>query len=177
MSIVLASARKFCAALCTAVTFGATTSVTETASNNLAIDAQLRKAAETVVITDAWARPALKGGTGGVYMTITNSGTTAVRISRATSLDARAVELHESSDHNGMAHMQLLPTLEIAAGASATLKPGGKHFMLIGLRRKFVVRDTMRVVLLVENLPKASSAKSTAPRARVITALAAVRVS
>ncbi|MEO7997637.1 MAG: copper chaperone PCu(A)C [Gemmatimonadaceae bacterium] len=127
-------------------------------------------------MTDAWARPALKGGMGGVYMTITNSGTTAVRVARATSLDARAVELHESSDHEGMAHMQLLATLEIAPGASATLKPGGKHFMLIGLRRRFVARDTMRVVLLVENVQKSTSAKSASPRARVITALAAIRV-
>jgi periplasmic copper chaperone A len=146
------------------------------ASGERAMQVQPKTTVETVVISGAWSRPALKSGTGGVYMTITNSGARAVRISRATSLDARAVELHESSDHNGMTRMQQLPALEIASGASVTLKPGGKHFMLIGLRRAFAIGDTMRVVLLVEDPKIATATKSGAPSARVITALAAVRV-
>lgn len=162
------------AALCISITFGETRGFTAVARDDWATAVQRKRMSASVAVTEAWARPALKGGTGGIYMTITNSGASAVRIARATSLDAAAVELHESSDHAGMAHMQRLPTLEIAPGASATLKPGGKHFMLIGLRRKFVVHDTMRVVLLVEEVQN-QPAKSASPRAHVITALAEVR--
>lgn len=108
--------------------------------------------AEDVRISNAYALPALKGGTGGAFMQITNAGAAPVRIVRATSSHASAVELHESMEHNGSTHMQPLTTLDIKPGASVSLKAGGKHFMLVGLRRAFAIGDTMRLVLKVENI-------------------------
>lgn len=118
------------------------------------------KAAEVVRVSNAYALPALKGGTGGAFMQITNTGSAPVRILRATSADANAVELHESMEHNGSTHMQPLKTLDIAPGASTALKAGGKHFMLIGLRRAFATGDTMRLVLTVQNIGAKTSAKT-----------------
>lgn len=131
---------------------------------------------EALIVTDAWARPALKDGTGGAYMTLRNSGAVALRVTRASSNDASAVELHESTMHDGMAHMQMMPSLEIAPGASTTFKPGGLHYMLIGLRRRLIVRDTVRMVLRVESVPQAAVANGSALNARDITVLVPVRV-
>ncbi|MEO7361984.1 MAG: SCO family protein, partial [Gemmatimonadaceae bacterium] len=119
-----------------------------------------KQGTEPVAASNAYALPALKGGTGGAFMTITNAGAVPVRISGASSVDASAVELHESMQHNGTTHMQRLSTLDIAPGASTALAPGAKHFMLVALRRAFAVRDTMHLILRVENLPATSTADS-----------------
>jgi len=105
---------------------------------------------DSVVVTDAWARPALKGGTGGVYMTIANKSHSVIRIVSATSALAPATELHVSTVHDGMAHMEMLRQLVITPGASVFLKPGGSHFMLVGLRKALVKGDTTRLTLRLQ---------------------------
>jgi copper(I)-binding protein len=82
-----------------------------------------------------------------MFMTITNRTDAPVTILRATSRDASAVELHETSVHEGMAHMNKVPTLVIAARSSASLAPGSRHFMLLKLLRGFAKGDTAEVVL------------------------------
>ena len=109
------------------------------------------RGSDSVVVTDAWARPALKGGTGGAYMTITNTSHSVVRIVRATSSIATATELHVSTVRDGMAHMEMLPNLLITPGASVSLKPGGTHLMLVGLRRALVKGDATQLTLWLQN--------------------------
>ena len=121
---------------------------------------QTPQVAEPVAVSNAYALPTLEGGTGGAFMTLTNSGMVPVRITRASSADANTVELHESTQHEGMTHMQMLSTLDIAPGASTTLAPGGKHFMLVALRRAFAVQDTMHLLLRVQNVLAESSVES-----------------
>ncbi len=104
-----------------------------------------------VVVTDAWARPALQGGTGGAYMTITNRSDSVMRIVSATSSIAATTELHVSTVRDGMAHMEMMPGLSITPGASVALKPGGAHFMLVGLRKALVNGDTMPLTLRLQN--------------------------
>lgn len=147
--------------------------VNERAMNERATSALPNGPVEALIVTDAWSRPALKGSTGGAYMTLKNMGTVALRVTGASAEVANAVELHESTTHEGMAHMQMKPSLELAPGASTTFKPGGLHFMLIGLRRALVARDTVHIVLRVESTRKSDATKSDT---RNVTVLVPVRV-
>ncbi|MEP6833338.1 MAG: copper chaperone PCu(A)C [Gemmatimonas sp.] len=118
---------------------------------NAPVHAVTASVADSVIVTDAWARPALKGGTGGAYMTITNQSGRTIRIVGATSTNATTTELHASSVHDGMAHMAPVPTLVITPGARVTLKPGGLHFMLFGLRKALVKGDQTLLTLRIQN--------------------------
>lgn len=106
---------------------------------------------DSIVVENAWARPALKGGTGGAYLTLTNNRRSAIRIRSASCECAATTELHISTVQKGMAHMEMLPLLVVTAGASVSLKPGGSHFMLMGLRKAFVKGDSTKLVLHLED--------------------------
>ncbi len=89
-----------------------------------------------VSVTDAWARPTIgQGRTTAAYMTITNEGATDDVLKAAKSPSAERVELHETK-MTGDGVMQMRPLeggLPIPAGATAELKPGGAHVMVMGL--------------------------------------------
>ena len=85
-------------------------------------------------ITHPWTRatPAT-AQTGGGFLTITNKGTTPDRLIAARSPASNKVEVHEMKmDGNVMKMRELEKGLEIPAGATVTLKPGGYHIMFMG---------------------------------------------
>ena len=43
-----------------------------------------------------------------------------------------------------------LDTLTVASGETATLEPGGRHLMFMGLRKPFAPGDTIAVTLIFE---------------------------
>jgi copper(I)-binding protein len=93
-------------------------------------------ASAPIQVTRAWSRPAAQGGNGAGYAVITNRGGEADKLAAVSSPVAQRVELHESMIMNGQAMMHAHPGgLAIPAGGVATLKPGGWHMMLIGLKR------------------------------------------
>ena len=69
------------------------------------------------------------------YCDIINTGPTDVIVTGAATCgpDLR-VELHETRMHNGRMRMRRIPELTIAAGETATLRPGGMHWMLMGMQ-------------------------------------------
>ena len=83
-----------------------------------------------------WSRETAPGqSAGGGFLTITNNGKQADRLVSATSRAAAQVQIHTVSMTNGVMRMRELPSgLEIPAGATVALKPGGFHIMLIGLK-------------------------------------------
>jgi len=83
--------------------------------------------ATDVVVT----RPMPGMGMSAAYMSLTNNSDQTVSISRVTSAQFESVELHESKVEDGVARMRPLSKLEIAGGATVTLRPGGKHLMLM----------------------------------------------
>jgi hypothetical protein len=102
-----------------------------------------------ITITDPMARPSpLGGGTGGAFMTIRNETGQADRLRSAASTAARAVELHETVDDNGMMRMVPQPEgWEIGPGSELELKPGGKHIMLIELVRPLEPGNSIEITL------------------------------
>lgn len=83
-----------------------------------------------------WSRETAPGqGAGGGFLTITNNGKQADRLVSATSPAAAQVQIHTVSMTDGVMRMRELPGgLEIPAGTTVALKPGGYHIMLIGLK-------------------------------------------
>ena len=87
-----------------------------------------------VSISDAWVRalPPTQPNTA-AYLTLENAGPAAVEIVSAKSDRADRVEFHTTREVDGFVRMEQLSTLEIAAGESLVLAPGGAHLMLLGL--------------------------------------------
>lgn len=56
------------------------------------------------------------------------------RILSVSSPSARAVEIHESSNDNGISRMKRLETLNLPAGQPVVFEPGGRHLMIFGAR-------------------------------------------
>lgn len=108
-----------------------------------------------LTVEQPWSRPAAQGGNGAGFLTVTNAGNTADALIAASSPVARRVEIHESMVMNGRAMMHPRPGgLEIPAGGAASLKPGGWHLMLIGLKRPLKVGDRFPATLTFRNAGK-----------------------
>lgn len=89
--------------------------------------------------------------TGAVFLTISNSGESADRLLSAATDLTIAVEIHEVADEGGVMKMRpLTDGLEIPAGESVELMPGGFHIMLIGLKGDLVPGDSFELVLTFE---------------------------
>jgi copper(I)-binding protein len=89
--------------------------------------------------------------TGGGFLTITNKGTTPDRLVSARSTASDKVEVHEvKMDGNVMKMRELEKGLEIPAGATVMLKPGGYHIMFVGLKAPFAKDSKVPLTLVFE---------------------------
>jgi periplasmic copper chaperone A len=90
-----------------------------------------------LVITKAWSR-ATPGGAkvGGGYLTVTNNGSAADRLTGGYSDVTGKVEVHEMSMGDGgvMTMRHLEDGLTVPPGKTVTLAPGGIHLMLLDLK-------------------------------------------
>jgi periplasmic copper chaperone A len=113
-------------------------------------------------VEQPWARATPAGAmTGAVYMTLTNKTKDADRLTAASSDVAAKVQIHEMAIENGIMKMrQLVNGLAIPAGGSVTLKPGGFHVMLIGLKKRLIAGQTLPLTL---TFAKAGSISITVP--------------
>ena len=100
-------------------------------------------------VTQPWARATPKGAsTGAAYMTITNSGNKAERVSCASSPAAAKCQIHEMAMSDGVMKMRPVEGgLEIKPGQTMTLKPGGYHMMLEGLKAPLKAGDKLEATL------------------------------
>jgi copper(I)-binding protein len=69
----------------------------------------------------------------------------------AQSAAADTVELHETMQHDGMVHMEAQTVVTVPARDSVVFAPGGKHFMLRGLRRALVEGEQVPMQLYLQN--------------------------
>lgn len=65
------------------------------------------------------------------YMSISNTGSEAVRILSISSDAFSNVEVHQTIMQDGMMHMEQVPALTIEPNSQLDLKPGGIHLMLM----------------------------------------------
>ncbi len=106
-------------------------------------------AAPAISIEDGWARATLPGQTSSAaYFTIRNSGGADRLLSVSSS--AATASLHLASMEEGVMRMRSLDSLEIPAGSTVVLKPGGTHVMLMDLKQPLATGMTLPLDLEFE---------------------------
>ena len=119
---------------CAAALFGATLMTTAHAQVTVA-DPWVRATVPQQKATGMFARvTAAKGG----------------KVVAASSPVADVVEIHEMAMDQNVMRMRSIAALDLPAGQSVELKPGGFHVMLMGLKQQVKEGDTVPVTLVVE---------------------------
>lgn len=104
------------------------------------------------VIADAWVRPPMAADRPAAgYLVITNPADRADALVGAASPVAARIEIHETAaDASGMMAMHPVERLEIGAGATVHLEPGGYHLMLMEMGDLPPVGETIHLTLTFE---------------------------
>ena len=106
--------------------------------------------AGSMQVTEVFTRAAPAGGVGGVFLTIVNAGA-ADRLTGAASPDAMKAELHQSTSDDGVMKIRPADGLDIPAGGTVKLAPGGYHLMLMGLKKPLTAGGQLPVTLVFQN--------------------------
>jgi len=114
--------------------------------------------AQSVTVTDAWARATVQGQKAtGAFMKITAKDT--VKLVGVSSPVAGVAEIHEMKMDKDVMKMSALPNgLELPAGKAVELKPGGYHVMLMDLKSSLAKDTTVPLTLTLQD---AKGVKST----------------
>ena len=86
-----------------------------------------------------------------VYMSLINHGSHNVSLLGISSEAADSIMIHRSVMENGMMSMEHIMALEIPAGETVRLEPGGVHIMLTGVKRPLRAGDSVRLNLNFSN--------------------------
>lgn len=122
-----------------------------------------------VEVKSAWVRGTVAAQkTTGAYMEI--SSARGASLVGAESTAAGAVEVHEMSMDKNVMRMRAVPKLDLPAGKTVELKPGGYHMMLIDLKRPLKKGDSVPLRLKIENKDKTVSTVEVKAEVREATA-------
>jgi len=102
----------------------------------------------SIEVTDAWARAMPAGAkTGAAYVTVANKGTTDDQLIGVSAPIAAEAQLHTTITDNGVMKMRPVSAIDVKPGASVTLKPGGLHLMLMGVKQPLVEGQSFPLTL------------------------------
>lgn len=107
-------------------------------------------ATEPGVVTDgAWSRVTVGTTRPGVmYLDISNTGDKPVTLTGFKTDVSKSAMIHKTeTDAQGVATMKPAGDIEIAPGATISLKPGGLHGMLMGLKKPLAEGDSFDATL------------------------------
>ena len=107
--------------------------------------------AQTVVkVEDAWVRGTVaQQKATGAFMRLTPSAN--ARLVAAESPVAGVVEIHEMAMERDVMKMRQIPGLDLAAGRTTELKPGGYHVMLMDLKQPLQAGQNVPITLVFED--------------------------
>ena len=112
--------------------------------------AQAQTADPAVSIKDAWVRTAVPGQKAtGAFMKITAKEGT--RLVGASTPAAGVAEVHEMKMDGDVMKMRAVASLELPAGKTVELKPGGYHVMLMDLKAALPKDSIVPLTLLFKN--------------------------
>ena len=102
-----------------------------------------------IEVNAPWTRATVPGASVAAgYLTIANKGTEADRLTGASTAAAEKVEIHEMRMDGDIMKMRALTEgVEIKPGETVTLKPGGEHLMMLGLKQRLLPGQTLAVTL------------------------------
>jgi len=111
--------------------------------------AQAASALAQVAVGDAWVRATVpQQQATGAFMKLTSPKP--ARLIEARSPVAGVVEIHEMAMDNNVMKMRAIAGLDLPAGRSVELKPGGYHVMLMSLKQTLKDGDTVPITLVFE---------------------------
>ncbi len=107
--------------------------------------------AQNVTVADDWVRATVQGQKAtGAFMKITAKDQ--AKLVTASSPAAGLVEIHEMKMDKDVMKMAALPSgLELPAGKTVELKPGGYHVMLMDLKTPLAADSTVPVTLTFQD--------------------------
>lgn len=106
---------------------------------------------QALTLSDAWVRSSVPGQVNGAgYVKIQNKGSSSDRLLSATSTAAATVELHTVLTENGVAKMREINGLDIPAGKTISMAPGGYHVMFLQIKEPFKEGNVIPVTLKFE---------------------------
>lgn len=116
-------------------------------------------APHTLIIQNVWGRPAAgdgsdtmpAGSVSAVYLTIYNPGETQERLIAAETEAADIVEIHEVTMQNDVMQMRPVEGVDIPAGETVALAPGGLHIMLLDVRQPLLTGEAIMLHLHFES--------------------------
>jgi len=109
-----------------------------------------------VKVKSAWVRGTVAAQkTTGAYMEIFSAR--GASLVGAESTAAGAVEVHRMSMDKNVMRMRAVPRLELPAGKTVELKPGGYHMMLVDLKKPLKKGDSVPIRLKIEDKDKTVS--------------------
>jgi periplasmic copper chaperone A len=101
-------------------------------------------------VEGAWARPTVNGQAGGgAFLTLIGT-TQADRLVSVTANVAKSVELHRMEMDGNTMRMREVNGIEVPAGQTVQLKPGGLHIMFVGLTQTLKNGATIPLTLRFE---------------------------
>ena len=102
-----------------------------------------------VKVEGAWARASVQGQKAtGAFMRLTAKD--GARLVRAESPAAGLAEVHEMKMEGDIMKMRAVPTLDLPAGKTVELKPGGYHIMLLDLKAPLAKDSAVPVTLVFQ---------------------------
>lgn len=106
--------------------------------------------ANDVQVDNAWVRATVAGQKAtGAFMTL--SSKEGARLIGVASPSAGVSEIHEMAMVGDVMKMRAVPELQIPAGKSVELKPGGYHVMLLDLKAPLAANSTVPVTLIFKD--------------------------
>ena len=107
--------------------------------------------ASQLVVENPFARAAImQQRNSAAFMQLRNPTETAAVVS-ASSPVAGIVELHTHINDQGVMRMRKISQIELPAGQTVSLQPGGLHVMLLGLKRDLNPGDEIELTLILSD--------------------------
>lgn len=92
----------------------------------------------------------VEGNPSVAYMDL-HGGRVEVDLVSVTSDDVIRMEMHETTEEDGVAQMRPLKSVNILPGAKVKMEPGGKHLMLWGVSESAIERGKLEFKLIYSN--------------------------
>ena len=122
----------------------------------LALAAAALPALAQVTVKDAWVRGMVaQQKATGAFMQVTSAQP--ARLVSISSPAAGVVEIHEMTMDKGVMKMRAVQALELPAGKTVDLKPGGYHVMMMDLKQPLKDGDTVPFTMVIEGADKTKS--------------------
>jgi len=99
------------------------------------------QATGNITIMDQWVRPGAKNMGTALYFTVENTGNETDTLYSVTSDVSDMIMLHETYSKGDLMGMKKVKAVVIEPGKSVKFEPGGKHIMVMKLKRDIKIED------------------------------------